>query len=75
MNITDPLLLPLSRTLRFRDTNIEGIDLVTAPTDFDGVLIPDHIPLMANDRRVGMAYTVGYIKALLERANQEIAAI
>ena len=35
----DPLVLPLSRTLRFRDSNIEGIDLVTAPTDFDGVLI------------------------------------
>ena len=35
----DPLALPLSRTLRFRDSNIEGIDLVTAPTDFDGVLI------------------------------------
>jgi len=35
----DPLLLPLSRTLRFRDSNIEGIDLVSAPTDFDGVLV------------------------------------
>lgn len=35
----DPLLLPLSRTLRFRDSNIEGINLVTAPTDFDGVLV------------------------------------
>lgn len=35
----DPLILPLSRTLRFRDSNIEGIDLVTPPTDFDGVLV------------------------------------
>ncbi len=35
----DPLVLPLSRTLRFRDSNIEGIDLVTAPSDFDGVLV------------------------------------
>lgn len=38
----DPLLLPLSRTLRFRDSNIEGIDLVTAPDDFDGVLVDKH---------------------------------
>ena len=38
----DPLLLPLSRTLRFRDSNIEGIDLVTAPSDFDGVLVDKH---------------------------------
>ena len=37
----DPLLLPLSRTLRFRDSNIEGIDLVTAPADFDGVLVDE----------------------------------
>ena len=35
----EPLMLPLSRTLRFRDSNIEGIALVNAPTDFDGVLI------------------------------------
>jgi S1-C subfamily serine protease len=35
----DPLVLPLSRTLRFRDSNLEGIDLVSAPTDFDGVLV------------------------------------
>ena len=35
----DPLLLPLSRTLRFRDSNIEGITLVNAPDEVDGVLV------------------------------------
>ena len=35
----DPLVLPLSRTLRFRDSNIEGVALVNAPKDVDGVLI------------------------------------
>ncbi len=35
----DPLLLPLSRTLRFRDSNIEGISLVNEPNDVDGVLV------------------------------------
>ena len=35
----DPLLLPLSRTLRFRDANIEGVSLVNAPSDVDGVLV------------------------------------
>ena len=34
-----PLTLPLSRTLRFRDSNIEGISLVNGPTDYDGVLV------------------------------------
>ena len=35
----DPLVLPLSRTLRFRDANIEAVNLVNAPDDFDGVLV------------------------------------
>ncbi|MBN1581890.1 MAG: mannonate dehydratase [Anaerolineae bacterium] len=39
--------------------------------DFDGVMIPDHIPMMDDDHRVGSAYSIGYMKALLERANQE----
>lgn len=39
--------------------------------NFDGVLIADHIPLMADDPRVGTAYTIGYMKALLERVNAE----
>jgi len=35
----DPMILPLSRTLRFRDSNLEVIDLVNAPPDVDGVLL------------------------------------
>ncbi len=38
---------------------------------FRGVAIPDHIPRMADDPRLGTAYTIGYMKALLERAQQE----
>jgi mannonate dehydratase len=39
--------------------------------DFRGVLIPDHIPRMADDYRVGTAYSIAYMKALLERANED----
>ena len=42
--------------------------------NFDGVVIPDHIPLLLNDPRLGAAYTLGYMKALVKRANEEIAA-
>lgn len=35
----DPMNLPLSRTMRFRDSNLEGIDLVNAPAEVDGVLL------------------------------------
>ncbi|HET6630569.1 MAG TPA: PDZ domain-containing protein [Woeseiaceae bacterium] len=37
----DPLSLPLSRTLRFRDANIEVISLVNEPMSPDGVLLDE----------------------------------
>ena len=37
--------------------------------DFDGVVIPDHIPQMGDNPRIGSAFSIGYIKALVERAN------
>ena len=36
-NLT-PISLPLSRTMQFRESNLETIQLVNGPTDFDGVL-------------------------------------
>jgi mannonate dehydratase len=35
---------------------------------FDGAMIPDHIPAMTNDPRVGTAFSSGYMKGLLARA-------
>jgi S1-C subfamily serine protease len=34
----DVLSFPLSRTLRFRDSNLEAVSLINPPTDYDGVL-------------------------------------
>jgi len=34
----DAVAFPLSRTLRFRDSNLETIQLVNGPSDFDGVI-------------------------------------
>jgi mannonate dehydratase len=39
--------------------------------DFDGLLIPDHIPVMENEKSsaghgAGIAYSIGYIRALLK---------
>jgi len=34
----EPLDLPLSRTMRFRDSNLETVQLVNPPSEFDGVL-------------------------------------
>jgi hypothetical protein len=49
-------------------------DQAIRAVDFDGVLIPDHIPMMGNDYRIGAAYTIGYMKALVSRANAEAGA-
>jgi pro-apoptotic serine protease NMA111 len=35
----EPLDLPLSRTMRFRDSNLEVVQLVNPPLDYDGVLL------------------------------------
>ncbi len=36
--------------------------------EFNGVLIPDHVPLMGDDLRIGTAYTIGWIKAMIDGA-------
>jgi S1-C subfamily serine protease len=43
----DVLSFPLSRTLRFRDSNLEAIDLVNPPNDFDGVIANDKGDVLA----------------------------
>jgi len=43
----DAVAFPLSRTLRFRDNNLEAISLVNAPGDFDGVVADDKGDVLA----------------------------
>jgi len=38
----EPIDLPLSRTMRFRETNVEVAQLVNPPLDYDGVLADEH---------------------------------
>ena len=35
----DPVTFPLSRTLQFRESNLETVSLVNGPSDYDGVLV------------------------------------
>ena len=41
--------------------------------NFSGAAIADHIPRMVGGGRVSTAFSIGYMKALLERANAEFA--
>ncbi len=43
----DPVSFPLSRTLRFRDSNLEVVSLVNPPGDVDGVLTNDKGAVLA----------------------------
>ncbi|MBI3856391.1 MAG: mannonate dehydratase [Planctomycetes bacterium] len=43
-----------------------------AEVNFDGVLSADHVPSTTGIARAGETYTVGYIQALIERANEEV---
>lgn len=36
-----------------------------AEVGFEGVLIPDHVPHIGTDQRLGNAYTIGYMQALI----------
>jgi pro-apoptotic serine protease NMA111 len=50
----EPLELPLSRTMRFRDSNIEVVQLVNPPLDYDGVM------LGKDDRVLGLWSSFAY---------------
>ena len=41
--------------------------------NYDGIVIADHIPGMVGGGRAGTAYSVAYMRALIERANAEFA--
>ena len=41
---------------------------------YNGALIPDHIPQMGDDGRLGTAYTLAYMRALQKRAEGEVNA-
>jgi mannonate dehydratase len=43
-----------------------------AEVGYDGTLIPDHIPQMGGDGRLGTAYTIAYMRALQKRAEEEV---
>src|SRR3984893_18749184 len=43
----DVVSFPLSRTLRFRDSNLEAISLINPPTDYDGVLADERGNVLA----------------------------
>ena len=74
-----PVGFPLSRTLQFRDANLEVIDLVNGPADFDGLIVDRRGEVVAlwssfayeNGRELeqqNMGVPAGMVKDMLEHA-------
>jgi mannonate dehydratase len=39
--------------------------------EFDGAIIPDHIPQLLGGHRGGVAYSIAYMRALVQAVNNE----
>ncbi len=44
----DPVVFPPSRTLQFRDANLETVSLVNGPSDYDGILVNQRGEVLAS---------------------------
>jgi mannonate dehydratase len=51
-------------------TDMKKVMRALVAADFRGILIADHVPQMAGDRRTGWAYSIGYIRALYDMARE-----
>ena len=42
--------------------------------EFDGAILPDHIPNLLGGSRAGVAYSIAYMRALVQAVNNEYSA-
>jgi len=71
-NVTNPMPEPWAETLI--DNGYQDMHQVMRAlreVKFDGCIIPDHIPAMLGGPRVGMAYSIAYMRALVQAVNNE----
>ena len=55
------------------DGYMDMLDVMRAlrEVEFDGAIISDHLPEMIGGRRAAEAYSVGYMRALVQAVNNE----
>jgi len=66
-NVTQPLPYFVETFLDNGYADMFEIMKALKEVDFDGVLIADHIPVMVHGKETGTAFSIGYMKGLLER--------
>lgn len=71
-NVSNPLPEPWQET--FIDDGYHDMYRVMRAlraVNFDGCVIPDHIPEMSGGSNVGLAYSIAYLRALVQAANND----
>ena len=71
-NVSNPMPDPWVETLM--DDGYQDMHRVMQAlraVEFDGAIIPDHIPNMLGGSRVGVAYSIAYMRALVQAVNNE----
>ena len=71
-NVSNPMPEPWVETLidnGYQD--MHQVMRVLREVQFDGCIIPDHIPAMLGGHRVGVAYSIAYMRALVQAVNNE----
>ena len=74
-NVSNPMPEPWVETLI--DNGYQDMHKVMRAlreVNFDGCIIPDHIPAMLGGPRVGAAYSIAYMRALVQAVNNEFGA-
>ncbi len=71
-NVTNPMPEPWAETLIDNGyQNMYEVMRALREVKFDGCIIPDHIPAMLGGPRVGTAYSIAYMRALIQAVNYE----
>ena len=71
-NVSNPMPEPWVETLiddGYQD--MHAVMRALRDANFDGCIIPDHIPAMLGGPRVGTAYSIAYMRALVQAVNNE----
>jgi mannonate dehydratase len=74
-NVSNPMPEPWHETLI--DDGYQDMHLVMRAlreVEFDGAIIPDHIPNLLGGSRAGVAYSIAYMRALVQAVNNEYGA-
>jgi mannonate dehydratase len=71
-NVSNPMPEPWQET--FIDDGYQDMFQVMRTlreVNYDGCIIPDHIPRMVGGHRTGLAYSIAYMRALVQAVNSE----